>query len=60
MDQVGSDGHHHSEKDAASLEKSLLPHQERCCSALPVAGSRDCCYEHSPKPSEVLRKGQQG
>ena len=59
MDRVGSDDHHRSETDAASLEKSRPPRQEMCCSALSVVGLRGCC-ERSPEPSEVLRRGQQG
>ena len=59
VDQADSGDHHRLEKGVASLEKNLPLDQGRCCSAWLVAGSRGCC-EHSPEPSEVSRKVQQG
>jgi hypothetical protein len=57
--QAGSDDRHRLEKGVASSEKSPPLRQETCWSALPVAESLDC-YERSPAPSGVSRKGRQG
>lgn len=59
MAQAGSDDRHRLEKGVASSGKSPPLLQETCCSAFAVAESLGC-YERSPAPSGVSRKGRQG
>ena len=58
VDQVGSGVRHRLEKAVAASERNLPLHQATYCSALPVAGLRDC-DGRSPVPSEASKKGRE-